>query len=113
MTAEAMKGERIVSGLKPMHPGELLRDVVLPDLKEKGVPRTAVADALGVSRRTLYAILEEKVPVTPEMAFKLCAVLGQSPEFWATLQLNYDLAIARKVFAAQPAPPRLYEAEAA
>ena len=84
------------NGLPPMHPGELLREVVLPALKAAGVPRTEVAAAIGVSRRTLYDLLEEKAPVTPEMAVKLGAVLGNSAEFWASLQQAFDLARARE-----------------
>jgi addiction module HigA family antidote len=78
-----------------MHPGELLREEILPALKAAGVPRTEVAAALGISRRALYDILEEKAAVTAETAVKLAAVLGNSAEFWANLQQAWDLAQAR------------------
>jgi len=94
-----------------MHPGEWLREEILPALKAAGVPRTEVAQALGVSRRTLYDLLEEKGSVTPEMAFKLCAVLGGSPQFWAGMQMTYDLAQTAKKFDAR-APLRRLVADA-
>ena len=43
--------------IDPVHPGEILREDVLPALS---MSRTAVAEALGISRQTLYAILNEK-----------------------------------------------------
>jgi addiction module HigA family antidote len=51
--------------LPPMHPGELLREEILPAL---GRPKTEIARLLGVSRQTLYDLIEEKQPVTPVMA---------------------------------------------
>jgi addiction module HigA family antidote len=51
-----------------MHPGELLREEILPAL---GRSKTEIAKLLGVSRQTLYDILEEKQPVTPTMALRL------------------------------------------
>jgi addiction module HigA family antidote len=55
-------------GLPSMHPGELFREEILPALDR---PKTEIARLLGVSRQTLYEILEEKQPVTPMMALRL------------------------------------------
>src|ERR1700730_15122429 len=55
----------ITIGLPAMHPGELLREYVMPAL---GRTRAEIARLLGVSRQTLHAILTERAPVTPEMA---------------------------------------------
>ena len=55
-------------GLPPMHPGELLREEILPALDR---PKTEIAKLLGVSRQSLYAILDEKQPVTAVMALRL------------------------------------------
>src|ERR1700676_2206018 len=49
-------------GLPPMHPGELLREEILPALDR---PKTEIPKLLGVSRQTLYDVLKEKQPVTP------------------------------------------------
>jgi len=88
-----MPGNRLVRGLKPMHPGEMLREDVLPAIgKSKG----EIARLLGVSRQTLYDILDEKQPVTPGMALRLGKLLGNGPDLWINLQRNYDLAIAER-----------------
>jgi antitoxin HigA-1 len=73
----------------PSHPGAILRDVVLPALKR--VTKVEVADALGVSRQTLYDILNEAQPVTPQMAVRLGAVFNTSAASWLNMQNAYDL----------------------
>jgi antitoxin HigA-1 len=75
-------------GLPPMHPGELLREEILPALNR---PKTEIARLLGVSRQTLYDILEEKQPVTPAMALRLGKLCGNGPDLWVNLQKRYDL----------------------
>lgn len=79
----------IKSGLPPMHPGELLREDVIPSLKRS---HTEIARLLGVSRQTLHAILTERQPVTPLMALKLGKLCGNGPELWLALQARFDLA---------------------
>ena len=81
----------LVAGLRPMHPGELLREDVLPAV---GRPKTEIARLLGISRQTLYDILNEKQPVTAGMALRLAKMFGGSAESWLNLQRNYDLRIA-------------------
>ena len=46
---------------------------------------------LGISRAMLYAILDERAPVSPAMALRLGKFFGNSPEFWSNLQRDYDL----------------------
>lgn len=75
-------------GLPSMHPGELLREEILPALER---PKTEVAKLLGVSRQTLYDILEERQPVTPMMALRLGKLCGNGPDLWLNLQKRYDL----------------------
>lgn len=81
----------LVAGLAPMHPGELLREDILPAV---GRPKTEIARLLGISRQTLYDILNEKQPVTPAMALRLAKMFGGNAESWTNLQRNYDLKIA-------------------
>ena len=81
----------LVCGLAPMHPGELLREDILPAV---GRPKTEIARLLGISRQTLYDILNEKQPVTPTMALRLAKMFGGNAESWTNLQRNYDLKIA-------------------
>jgi len=80
-------------GLPPMHPGELLREEILPALDR---PKTEIAKLLGVSRQTLYDILDEKQPVTPAMALRLGKLCGNGPELWLNLQKRYDLQRAER-----------------
>ena len=77
----------------PVHPGEILREDVLPVLS---MSKTAVADALKISRQTLYDILNEKQPVTAEMAVRFGKLFGNGSNFWINLQRAYDLAIAQR-----------------
>src|SRR5580700_3597224 len=76
------------AALPPLHPGELLREDVLPAL---GRTRAEIARLLGVSRQTLHAILAERAPVTPEMALRLGKLCGNGLELWLALQTRYDL----------------------
>ena len=80
----------LLKGLPPMHPGEMLREDVLPAL---GVGKAAFARALAVSRTMLYDILDERRPVSPQMAFRLGKVLGNGPDLWLKMQATYDLAV--------------------
>jgi addiction module HigA family antidote len=80
-------------GLTPMHPGELLREEILPAI---GKPKAEIARLLGISRQSLYDILDEKLPVTPAMALRLGKLCGNGPNLWLNLQRQYDLAKAEK-----------------
>ena len=72
----------------PPHPGEVLRELCLVPL---GVSVTEAAKALGVSRKTLSAILNGRAGVSPEMAVRLSIAFGTSAESWLNQQLQYDL----------------------
>ena len=85
-------------GLPPMHPGELLREEILPAFDR---PKTEIARLLGVSRQTLYDILEEKQPVTPAMALRLGKLCGNGPDLWLNLQKRYDLVRAEQELGAK------------
>lgn len=93
-----MSRNRSLRGLMPMHPGEMLREDVLPSL---GKSKTEIARLLGVSRQTLYDIIDEKQPVTPGMALRLGKLLGNGPDLWIGLQRAYDLANAERSLAAK------------
>lgn len=79
--------------IRPIHPGEVLREDVLPALAR---PKTEIARLLGISRQTLYDILNEKQPVTAQMALRLGKMCGNGPEIWLNLQKRYDLQLAEK-----------------
>ena len=82
-----------LSGLKPTHPGELLREIVFPALKR---PKREIADLLGISRQILHGILAERHPITPAMALRIGKLLGTSPESWLRMQEAYDLRKAEQ-----------------
>lgn len=82
----------LLAGLAPVHPGEMLREDILPAVKQS---KTALAAMLGVSRQTLHDILAERQPVTPAMALRLGKLFGNSPEMWLNMQHAYDLATER------------------
>lgn len=73
---------------RPTHPGAILRDDVLPELK---LTQAEFADRLGVSRRTVSEILHERRPVTPDMAMRLGKLLGNGPGLWLRMQQALDL----------------------
>ena len=77
----------------PSHPGELLREVVLPALK---MSVTDAADRLLVSRQQLHNILAEKAGISPEMALRLGKFCGNGPDLWISMQQAYDLWLASK-----------------
>ena len=73
---------------RPTHPGEVLREDVLPGA---GLTQDKLARLLGVSRRTISEILNERRPVTTDMAHRLARAFGTSPEMWLGLQQDVDL----------------------
>ncbi len=85
-----------VPALAPLHPGELLREELLPST---GMSVAAAARALGVSRQTLHNVLGERQVVTPEMALRLGKLFGNGPEIWLQMQQTFDLWHARQHFA--------------
>lgn len=76
------------------HPGEILREDILPEL---GVSLQQVAASLGVEQQQLEAVLEESEPVTPELAVRLGAYPGNGPEIWLRMQMAHDLWKAQRV----------------
>jgi len=72
----------------PPHPGEIIRELCIEPL---GLTVTEAAKAIGVTRKTLSALLNGRSGISPEMALRLSKVFGRSPEGWLILQLQYDL----------------------
>jgi addiction module HigA family antidote len=91
-----MKTEHLLTEeprMKPVHPGEILREDVLPAL---GINISEAARQLGVSRQTLHRILAETHSITPEMALRLGKFCGNGPGLWLRMQQRYDLWQASK-----------------
>ena len=78
----------------PPHPGEILRSLCLEPL---GLSVTEAAVGLGVSRKTLSAILNGRSGISPEMAVRLSIAFKTSAESWLNQQLQYDLWRAEKL----------------
>ena len=76
------------NGLPPVHPGEIIRDDILPEVR---LSVTAAAKALGVSRQMVHDILAGRKPLSAVMCLKVSRLFGSSPEFWMRLQAEYDL----------------------
>lgn len=72
----------------PPHPGEIIKALCLDPL---GLTITSAAAALGVSRKTLSAILNGRSGISPEMAVRLSIAFGTSSESWLNQQVQYDL----------------------
>jgi addiction module HigA family antidote len=75
-------------GLPPTHPGELLREEILPATQ---LTQEQLAERLGVSRRTVNEIIGEKRSLTADMAHRLARLFNTTAEFWLGLQLDVDL----------------------
>jgi antitoxin HigA-1 len=75
-------------GLPPVHPGEIIKQDILPSV---GLSVTATAKALDVSRQMLHDILAERKPLSAVMCLKVSRLFGGSPELWMRLQAAYDL----------------------
>lgn len=77
----------IKNGMPPIQPGEILREEFLVLLQTDTL---AFAEQLGVLPSTVKAVVNERVPVTPELASKLATLFKTSEGFWLSLQATYD-----------------------
>jgi len=77
----------------PPHPGEVLRQLCLEPL---GLTVTEAARALGVSRKTLSAVLNGRAGISPEMAVRLSIAFNTTAESWLQQQVQYDLRQAER-----------------
>ncbi len=79
----------------PPHPGEILKTVYLDEV---GMTITDAARALGVTRKTLSSIINEKCGISTEMALRLSKAFDTTPELWLNMQQSYDLWHTSKTF---------------
>lgn len=80
--------EAIMATRKPTHPGEILREDVLEPL---GLTVTQAAKDLGVSRKTLSELVNQKSALSPAMALRIANATNTSPESWLNMQTKLDL----------------------
>ncbi len=72
----------------PTHPGGILKRHYMEPLS---LTVSELASALGVSRKTLSKIVNERGDITPDMALRLSKAFKTTPELWLNLQQSYDL----------------------
>lgn len=77
----------------PPHPGEILKEDYLIPLE---LTITQLAKSIGVSRKNLSEILNEKTGISAEMAIRLSKAFNTTPELWLGMQKEYELAKAMK-----------------
>lgn len=76
------------NGMRPVHPGEILREEYLEPL---GMSANALANALHLTAARVNDIVRERRGVSPDTALRLSQYFGTSPEFWMNLQMMYEL----------------------
>ena len=81
-----------MSRLKPVHPGDVLREDFMKPMK---LSAYAVAKAVGATPIAVSQICRGKRSVSAEMALKLGRLFNVSPELWVGIQADYDLEVAR------------------
>lgn len=78
----------------PCHPGEIIREEYLKPL---GLTVTEAALKLGISRKALSDIVNEKAGISPVMALRLAKAFNTSPDVWVNMQAKYDLWHAKQI----------------
>ena len=73
---------------QPTSPGEILEEEFLRPL---GLTQKRLADHVGCDVKVINRIVNSRTAVTAEMALKLGAALGTTPEFWLNAQKAVDL----------------------
>jgi addiction module HigA family antidote len=79
------------NGMRPVHPGEILREDYLEEL---GMSANALAKALHVPAPRVNDIVRERRGVTADTALRLARYFGSTPQFWLNLQSAYELRVA-------------------
>jgi addiction module HigA family antidote len=82
-----------VNGMRPVHPGEILREDFLAPLN---LSVNALAQALRVPATRLHEIVKERRAVTPDTALRLSRYFGGDAQSWLNLQASYDLKVAER-----------------
>jgi antitoxin HigA-1 len=92
MSKKALQTTPPKNGMRPIHPGEILREEFL-------VPLTMSAHALSIALRVpaprVNDIVRERRGVTPDTALRLSRFFGTTAQFWVALQTEYDLKVAQ------------------
>jgi antitoxin HigA-1 len=76
----------------PAHPGEIIQEY----MEGLGLTVSALAAHLKITRANLSRMIHGRTGISAEMALRLSAAFGTSPQVWIRLQANYDLAKAMR-----------------
>lgn len=82
----------IENGMRPIHPGEILREDYLIPL---GLSVNALAKALRVPATRVHEIVKERREITPDTVLRLARYFGSDAQSWMNLQIAYDLSVAK------------------
>ncbi|WP_159016590.1 HigA family addiction module antitoxin [Cognatiluteimonas profundi] len=82
----------IKNGLPPIHPGELLEEI----LHDLAMSQAAFARSIDVSPMRISHVIRGERPVTAELALRFGRAFGQTPQMWLNWQTSYDLKIAER-----------------
>jgi len=83
----------IENQMRPIHPGEILREDYLIPL---GLSVNALANALRVPSTRLHEIVKERRAISPDTALRLARYFGGDAQSWLNLQTAYDLRLAQQ-----------------
>jgi addiction module HigA family antidote len=78
-------------GMRPVHPGEVLREDFLKPLE---MSVNALAKALGVPAPRINDVVRERRGVSADTAMRLARYFGGDARSWLNLQMAYDLRVA-------------------
>ncbi|MFZ0680608.1 HigA family addiction module antitoxin [Candidatus Binatus sp.] len=89
MTQEYPVDREKVEARKPIHPGVIFAEDVMPELRRH---RTIgeIATLLGISRQTLHRVMAGEMAISLDMAARLGKLCGNGPGIWIRLQGRYD-----------------------
>lgn len=90
MTTNINGATKIKNGMRPIHPGEILREEFLEPL---GMSANRLAEALHVTPARIYEIISGRRGITANTAIRLGIAFGTSTEFWLNIQMSYDIRI--------------------
>jgi addiction module HigA family antidote len=79
--------------LKPMHPGEVLREEFLIPLK---MSAGALAKVCGLPRTRIERIANEQTGISADTALRLGKALNTTAQLWLNLQIDYDIQVAKR-----------------
>ncbi len=88
----------IKNGMRPVHPGEILREDFLLPL---GMSANALAKALHVPAPRINDVVRERRGITADTAMRLARYFGGDARSWMNLQAAYDLRVAEIAHAQQ------------